>query len=138
MSVAKRMSGIVWHPRARCASRLGVVAWLTVVQGCHTWRRAELEPTPVSAAGQRVRVVRRDGSTTVLAGAHVIGDSLVGTQQKSSSRVAMPVTDIRRAERYELNGTRTTLLVVGVLAALYLAIGAIAVSQMQFDLGLQL
>ena len=111
---------------------------LSMSQACHTWSRTQLAPTPAFREGQRVRVVRSDGSRTVLVAPRVDGDSLVGSSPGSSTRVAIPVADIRRAERYELNAVRTTLLILAVAGALYLAIGAFAASQMEFDLPLGL
>jgi hypothetical protein len=53
-------------------------------------------------------------------------------------RIGIPKTDIRRVETRKLSEVRTVLLVGGVGVAVYLAVGAYAASQMEFDLPISL
>ena len=89
-----------------------LLVWLRMLRSCHALSRPQLASTPAFREGQHVRVVRSGGSRTVLVAPEVNGDSLIGSPPGSSTRVPIPVADIWRAERYELNATRTTLLVL--------------------------
>ncbi len=114
---------------------LTFVLWLNA---CYTWRPVELAPTPTFRETERIRVVRSDGTRTELAAPLIVDDSLVGHRSRPVTRVAIPTTDIKRVEVRKLNGVRTALVVGGVAAAVYLALAAYAVSQIEYDLPLSL
>jgi hypothetical protein len=61
-------------------------------------------------SGDTVQITRQDGSEQELKLTAVEADALIGANQ----RVAF--SDIRQLARKQVDGTRTTLLVVGVLA----------------------
>ena len=117
------------------ARRFAFALWLTA---CYTWRPVQLAPTPAFHEKDRVRVVRSNGSRTELASPSVVDDSLVGLGRKPETRVAVPMTEVRRVETRQLSTVRTVLLVAGVAVAVYLAVGAYAASQMELDIPLSL
>jgi hypothetical protein len=126
-------------PRAaRRTLRARRVVLVLMLNGCHTWRRVELTPTRAFPENERVRVVRSNGSKTVLIAPRVVDDSLVSHRPNTGARTAIPIADIRRAETRHLSTGRTVLLVVGIAVAVYLAVGAWAASQMTYDLNLAL
>ena len=109
------------------------LVFLLLLPGCHTWRPVELAPNTGYKQDGKVRVERRvqntnsavapdDGSAAasharvVFHGAWVDGDTLFGWQSRST-RQAVAVADVRRAEERRLSAGRTTLLVVGVALA---------------------
>jgi hypothetical protein len=103
---------------------IAVICIVMPLTGCQTMR-------PVDLAGSRplvaqvkpdevVRVWLRDGRTLELRVSAVEPDALVGGAQR------IPLKDIERLERRDFSWTRTTLLVVGILA---LAFGILIATQ---------
>ena len=117
--------------RVRRTRRL---AFILLLNACYAWRPVQLTPTHPLGENERVRVVRSDGSTLVLVAPRVVSDSLVSERPGSAARLAIPMTDVRRTDTRRLNRGRTALLVIGVAAGAYLAVGAWAASQMDFGL----
>ena len=115
--------------------RLAFVLWLTA---CHTWQPVQLAPTPGFHGNERVRVVRSNGSRTELASPAIVDDSVVGQRGRPATRVAIPMTEVRRVETRQISTVRTVLLVAGVAVAVYLAVGAYAASQMELAIPLSL
>ena len=113
--------------------RARALAFVLLLNSCYTWRRVELTPTYPFGNEEHVRIVRSDGSKITLVSPRIIDDSLVSQRPGMVTRIAIPTADIRRAESRHLSGVRTTLLVVGVAVAVFLAVGALAASQMEFD-----
>jgi hypothetical protein len=110
------------------------LALALLLNACYTWRPVQLTPTHPVGEKQRVRIVRSNGSTLMLVGPRVISDSLVSDPPATMTRIAIPLTDVRRTDTRQLSQGRTLLLVVGVAVAVYLAVGAFAASQMEFGL----
>ena len=105
------------------------LVFLLLLPGCYTWRPVALAPNTGSQHGE-MRVERREHNTNsvVAAGdgspresysrvhfhaAWVDGDTLFGWQSRST-RQAVAVADVRRAEERHISAGRTTLLVLAV------------------------
>ncbi len=92
--------------------------------GCHTMRPVDLtgERPLVSkvAPGDQVRIWMRDGSRLELQVTEVEADALVSREQR------IPLKDIERLERRGISVTRTTLLVLGIGALVFVSAVAIA------------
>ena len=119
------------------------LVFLVLLPGCHTWRPVELAPNNGYRQDGKVRVERRmqstnsgvapgDGSAgasdarVIFHGAWVDGDTLFGWQSGRSTRHAMAVADVRRAEERRVSAGRTTLLIVGT--ALGVVVGFLALA----------
>lgn len=63
-----------------------------------------------------VYVTHAGGAVVAVAEPRVSGDSLLGTWQGLSRRVALPMVQIRRVEAIQRDKTRTTALIAGVTA----------------------
>ncbi|HEU4451402.1 MAG TPA: hypothetical protein VFR81_00040 [Longimicrobium sp.] len=104
-----------------------VLALLLAAPGCTAWGR---QPTPEPSSSRpipsAVRVTRQDGSTTVLTGAAVSGDSIVGTGAEGE-RSAVAIADVRtlQARRTDLIRTvaLTTVVALAVIIAAFAAAG---------------
>ena len=115
---------------------------LLLLPGCHTWRPVALTPNTAYRQDGKVRVEREhtknsatagDGSTAASSarvmfhGAWVDGDTLFGWQSDRSTRHAIAIADIGRAEERRVSTGRTTLLVLGVAVGAFAAlIGLVA------------
>lgn len=88
----------------------------TVLSGCHGWR-AQANPTPDAQLPNPARVTRTDGSVLVLRGAVVSQDSITGTAERS--RVAIPLSQVRSIDARRMDGDRTALLGLGILAGVF-------------------
>jgi len=102
-----------------------VVLCVTIsLTGCHTMRPVNLtgEQPLVSkvAPGDYVRIWMRDGSRLELQIAAIEPDALVSREQR------IPIKDIERLERRGISVTRTTLLVLGIGALVFVSAVAIA------------
>jgi hypothetical protein len=84
---------------------------------CHVWRPESVHPTSSFAADTRVRVTRNDGTALVLSSTRIANDSVIGAWPGSWTRVAVPVSDVKRLETYRVSADRTTIVVIGVAAA---------------------
>jgi hypothetical protein len=84
---------------------------------CHVWRPEPVHPTSSFAADTRVRVTRNDGTGLVLVSTRIANDSVIGAWAGSSTRVAVPASDVKRLETYRVSADRTTIVVIGVAAA---------------------
>jgi hypothetical protein len=127
------MSVLRWNAVVRAVCTDCVVGAL-LLNACYAWHAVELSPPRSFGENERVRVVRTNGSTSEVVAVRLVDDSLVSRRPGAATRVAIPITDIRRAETRRLNTGRTVLLVAGVAVAVYLAVGAFAASQMEFDI----
>jgi len=105
------------------------LVFLLMLPGCYTWRPVALAPNTGSQHGE-IRFERREHNTNSAAaagegstresysrvhfhGAWVHGDTLFGWQSPST-RQAVAVADVRRAEQRHTNFVRTTLVVLSV------------------------
>jgi hypothetical protein len=93
--------------------------------GCTSWQMQKVSPE-VAINGTKVyqvRLTRPDSSELVLLRPRIVGDSLIGESPNSSDpkgtpeRVAFPLSDIQSVAVRRPDATRTTLLMVGVGAA---------------------
>ena len=96
----------------------------TVLSGCQGWR-AQTSPMPGAQLSNPARVTRTDGSVVVVRDATVSRDSVAGTGE--AGRVAIPLSEVRSIEARRMDGGRTALLTVGILAGL-LGLVVLAVS----------
>ena len=114
--------------------RARALAFVLLLNACYTWRPVELTPTRSFGDKEHVRIVRSDGSRITLVSPRIIDDSLVSQRPGTVTPIAIPTANIQRAEARRLSKGRTALLVVGVGVAVFLAVGALAASQMEFGL----
>jgi hypothetical protein len=101
---------------------------LTLVSGCTTWAPRPIVPgsAPLLLNGP-VRVTETDSSVVTLHDVRIGNDSLVGTTGgRAPSRVSVPIATVSRVETRESSASRTTLLVVAILAADVLGSAAFA------------
>lgn len=108
------------------------LVFLLLLPGCHTWRPVTLAPNTDYKHDGSVRVERRDqvansavaggdsafDSWVIIHGARVDRDSLVGRLADGSTRHAVAVANVRKAEERHFSGGRTTLLVAGIGAGI--------------------
>ena len=103
---------------------IGIVCITILLTGCHTMRPVDLNTSkPLAtlvAPKDFVRVWMRDGRVIEMQVSEVEADALVGKEQR------LPFKDIERLERRGISATRTTLLIVGIGAAVVLGIGIYA------------
>jgi hypothetical protein len=98
--------------------RIGVtLTWFAFAGACHSWHERDLSTgiAPAVAGGKDVRVTRADGSSIRLDQPRVEGDSLTGRSHDASTRVTLPVSEVRRVDARTLNVGRTALVVGGLL-----------------------
>jgi len=88
-----------------------------MVSGCHKWVPAELGPSREFLNG-KTRIHRTDGSTTIVMGPRIEGDSILGRAETSSGSVAVARTDVQRIELQAVDRTRTAII-GSVLLVLY-------------------
>jgi hypothetical protein len=84
------------------------------------WRPAELDPTQEFLNG-RVRITRTDGSTILIRGPRLVGDSVVGTWATTAARMAIARSDVKGMDVERISRGRTALVGAG-LAVLYIAL----------------
>jgi len=99
---------------------------LLVANACHVWKPAELGPTHGFING-RTRIERTDGSSVIVRGPRLDGDSVVGTHATTQARVTLPYADVRRVEVQRISRGRTALVGAGLLV-LYWGIQAATIS----------
>lgn len=102
--------------RVRPAALLALL--LATLPGCHAWQPRPLDaPALRQGTGRPLRVVRRDGSSLVLAGATIAGDSVAGwippADGEPSARVAIALADVARVEEEVVSARRTAAVAVG-------------------------
>ena len=112
------------------------LAFLLLLPGCHAWRPVTLAPNTDYSRDGQVRVEKRESASNsagaagdgafetwvVLHGARVDGDSLVGRLTDGSTRHAVAVANVRKAEERHFSGGRTLLLAtigVGIAVGLF-------------------
>jgi hypothetical protein len=108
--------------------------------GCHQINQREADPVLQSSASadtlkKVVGVTLKDGREIrfdAKSRAFVSGDTLQAQVEKQA--VGIPVSDVQRLWVDSLNTTKTSWLVLGILVAAYFAVGALAASQMSYDL----
>ena len=104
-------------PRGSSVIRaLGLCA-LVASSGCHVWVPTQLGPSQQFVNG-RARLHRADGTTVVVEGPRVEGDSIVGRPPNSSAHIGVAQADVRSVEVRRLSRGRTAA-VGGVLFVLY-------------------
>lgn len=93
--------------------------------GCTSWKIQNVPPQDAINGRQlyQVRLTRPDSSQLVLFRPRIVGDSLIGERSDSGgpnqppARVALPLSSIQSVAVRRPDATRTTLLLVGVGAA---------------------
>lgn len=98
--------------------RLIVFGCALSVTACHSYRESAA-PTPQEAIGvnQKLRLTMRDGAVIELQNASARGDSIVGIEVSTGDVKSVAADKVKKVEREELNGTRTTVLALGATAA---------------------
>jgi hypothetical protein len=93
------------------------LTWLVFAGACHGWRERDISTgiAPAVAGREDVRVTRSDGSSVRLDEPRVEGDSLTGQSHDASTRITLPVSDVRHVDSRVLSVGRTALLVGGFL-----------------------
>ena len=107
--------------RSRRMGRLALLVWLSA---CHAWRPQTLGPTTDFAENSRLRVDRTDGTSTIVLGPRIVGDSVIGVWAGSSDRIAVAISDVRHAEEFRTSPKRTALAAVGVVGGVVIVVGA--------------
>jgi hypothetical protein len=105
-----------WSNASPTIRALGISA-LIVLSGCHVWVPTELGPSKQFVNG-RARLHRADGTTLVMEGPRVEGDSIIGRPPNSSARLGLAQSDVRSVEVRRLSRGRTAAVGV-VLFVLY-------------------
>ena len=102
---------------SRPTTRLSCVIVMLALNACHVWRPEPVRSTSSFPANTRVRVTRNDGTALILVSTRIAKDSIVGAWAGSSTRIAVPVADVRRLDTYGVSADRTTVVVVGAAVA---------------------
>jgi hypothetical protein len=105
--------------RQSTLARLSALVALPFALACHGWQAGDISSgvAPAVAGEQTVRVTRRDQSREIVDAPHVESDSLTGYGRAARTRVALALPDVARVERWRRDAGRTTLTVVGSVAA---------------------
>jgi hypothetical protein len=104
---------------------LGIAVALLFAAACHVWKPAELGPTREFLNG-RTRIERSDGTTMIMRGPRLVGDSVVGTHERTSARVALASADVRRIEVEQIDRGRTAAAGAGLLLLYWAYVAAFA------------
>jgi hypothetical protein len=86
---------------------------------CHVWKPATLDPTHEYLNG-RARLYRTDGSSVIVNGPRVVGDSIVARWPNGTARVAFARSDVQRVEVSRVSRGRTAAVGL-VLFVAYMA-----------------
>ena len=89
------------------------------------WKPAELGPTREFLNG-RTRIERTDGTTMIMRGPRLVGDSLVGTHEHTSARVALASAEVRRMEVQQIDRGRTAVVGVGLVLLYWVFVTTVA------------
>ena len=117
------------------------LAFLLLLPGCHQWRPVTLAPSTSYRHDGNVRIQRGASTNSVgyasgapgqmsdtpivLHRAWVDGDTLFGFKADKTTRHAVAIADVRKAEERHFSGKRTTLLVVVGGAAIFAGLVAL-------------
>jgi hypothetical protein len=101
-------------------ARAGVAAFLLLANACHVWGPAELG-TQHQFLNGRTRVYRADGSSVIMVGPRIEGDSVIGTWAGTSARMALPRADVQRVEVYRVDRGRTALAGIAIVGVYFAA-----------------
>ena len=104
---------------------IGTAIALLFASACHVWRPAELGPTREFVNG-RTRIERTDGTTQIVRGPRLVGDSVVGTHERTSARVALASADVRRLEVEQISRGRTALVGAGLVVLYWVFVATLS------------
>jgi hypothetical protein len=104
---------------------IGAAAFLVLASGCHVWKPVELGPTREFVNG-RTRIERSDGTTQIVRGPRLVGDSVVATHERTSARVALASADVRRMEVEQIDRGRTAVVGAGLLLLYWAYVAAVS------------
>jgi hypothetical protein len=90
---------------SRSLRTIGTAA-MVLTTACHVWKPATLDPAHEYLNG-RARLYRSDGSSVILNGPRLVGDSIVGRWPNGSARVAFARSDVQRVEVSRVSRRRT-------------------------------
>jgi len=113
---------------SRFASRALLFATLAVVAGCQSWHAVPLRPGMPAFEGRasQARITLTDGTVTLLDGAVVVADTVLGTSPETGLLRRAPNGAIRTLEVRRVSKTRTVGLLV-VHASLVISMIALVV-----------
>ena len=116
---------LAFGPACR-VSLLVHAAMLWSLSACMSWRSEPVSPAQLIATKKPpvVRVTRTDSSKVILKDPEIAGDTLYGRPQSSlqaqpADRTGFPLTGIQDIATLKSDGTKTTLLVVGIGVATF-------------------
>jgi hypothetical protein len=98
---------------------------LVFASACHVWKPIELGPSKEFVNG-RARIERTDGTTQIVRGPRLVGDSVVGTHERTSARVALASADVRRMQVEQIDRGRTAVVGAGLLLLYWVYVAAVA------------
>lgn len=101
------------------------VAALLLSGACHVWKPTELGPTREFLNG-RARIERTDGTIMVMRGPRLVGDSVVGTHERTPAHVALARADVRRIEVEQIDRGRTAAAGAGLVLLYWAYLAMIA------------
>jgi hypothetical protein len=86
------------------------------LSACYSWHTEEVAPAQAIAGSQpeQVRITEPGGTTVVVLGPTVAGDTLRGRSAISGYPVAIPLAEVLQLETRRSNGTSSALVVAGL------------------------
>ena len=109
--------------RFRKLSRARLLVLLVVLVGCHRWVPAELGPSNEFLNG-RARLHEADGTTRIVEGARIVGDSIVARAPNSSASISTARADVQRIEVQRIDRGRTAIVGAGLFVLYWLSVFA--------------
>jgi len=120
----------------RVVSVLMLAAYLPACTSYQATTQPLAELTASPKPPEHVRVISTDGALVEVDGPRVVNDSLFGTTvvtgprgEPTTQAMAIPLTRIRTVEVKKSDGSKTTILVVGIVGAL-VVLGVVAANSM--------
>lgn len=108
------------RPRFQKFASARLLVVLLAVGACHRWVPAELGPSNEFLNG-RARLHGADGTTRIVEGPRIVGDSIVGRAPNSSASILTARADVRRIEVQRIDRGRTAIVGAGLLALYWVA-----------------
>jgi hypothetical protein len=108
------------RPRFRKLASTRLLVLLLAVSGCHRWVPAELGPSNEFLNG-RARLHGADGTTRLVEGPRIVGDSIVGRAPNSSASITTARADVQRIEVQRIDRGRTAIVGSGLLVLYWVA-----------------
>jgi ferric-dicitrate binding protein FerR (iron transport regulator) len=112
-----------------------LLALSCLLNGCTSWKTQEVAPATYiqSNRPERVRLTLQDSTRLTLQTPTAVGDSIIGTFPKDSTRHAVPVSEVRSFEARRPSAGKTVGLVVGIAAGTFTALAVTFVIGMSIE-----